>query len=117
LTDEKLYAPFICPVNIPLFWVDIASWSIDEVGAYTRLLWHEWINGPLPKDTKRLQRIAGCSNNKFNKIWPIVGKKFKDNGNDCFINLRMETIRQEQKEFRDKKSRAGKMGMQSRYNK
>ncbi len=33
--------------------VDTASWTVDEVGIYFRLLMTEWVNGPLPNDEAR----------------------------------------------------------------
>jgi len=36
------------------FYMDTVGWSATEVGAYFRLLMHEWINGPLPDSMMQL---------------------------------------------------------------
>ncbi len=38
------------------FYMDTNTWSIEEIGIYTRLLFSEWVNGPLPNDETRLAR-------------------------------------------------------------
>lgn len=91
---------------------DTASWEVDEVGIYQRLLNYEWINGwklgeGLPDDPERLARIARCTDKKFQKGWQIVSKKFSRNGEGFLINRRLEAEREVQREYREHQSQAG----------
>jgi uncharacterized protein YdaU (DUF1376 family) len=42
------------------FLTSTGSMSNEEVGAYIKLLCHQWDKGVLPKDPVRLARLAGC---------------------------------------------------------
>lgn len=99
------------------FYMDTASWSVDEIGIYTRLLFYEWVNVSLPNDEKRLARIAGCSHKKFQKGWTIIKVKFFLNGEGQFQNHRMEEGRHEQAEYIEQQSEKGKKSAVKRWGK
>lgn len=85
------------------FYVDTADWSVAEIGAYFRLLMAEWVNGPLPDDTKRLARIATLDHGNFVKLWgPTLQGKFVKNGNGTLYNRRLEEEREKQANYIEK---------------
>ncbi len=94
---------------------DTASWTIEEVGIYQRLLNSEWMNGALPNETQRLALIARCSHEQFLKFWDTVKRKFFENGDGFLYNKRLEETRKMQMEYRKLKSKAGKISGLKRY--
>lgn len=92
------------------FLTDTQAWEIEEIGIYIRLLSNQWVNGPLPKDEKRLARIAGCDTDIFKKAWVILGFKFSINSEDLLYNPKLEEIRDEQEAFRVKQRLNGSKG-------
>jgi len=100
------------------FYMDTAAWSATEVGAYFRLLLHEWTSGPLPNDMMALSRIAGVDHKTMGKFWSMnVGKKFTQNDKGEWENYRLEQTRKEQQEHREKQVVSGKCGANKRWGK
>ncbi len=97
------------------FLVGTNTWTVDEVGVYIRLLASEWENGGLPKDAKRLSRASGCSQKRFVKCWLTVSQKFHIDGHDLLINDRLESVREEQRKYRELQSGKGKLSAQKRW--
>lgn len=62
------------------FFVDTISWSLEEIGAYARLLSLEWANGPLENDPKKLAQSVGLSGHnwkrEWDRIWTTLSSKF-----------------------------------------
>ena len=81
------------------FDMDTATWENEQIGAYLRLLFYEWVNGGLPEDTYKLSKIVRESERKFKKNWEIISKKFQLNGNGLLINRRLEDVRQNQVKY------------------
>lgn len=93
------------------FYMDTVGWSAIQVGAYFRLLLHEWVNGPLPDDMAKLSRIAGVDIKTMGKIWTLeVGKKFEKNEDQQWENSRLEHTRIEQTEYKEKLANSGRLG-------
>jgi len=92
-----------------------ATWELDEVGLYLRLLMAQWITGPLPNDPKKLSKIARISPKKFSNLFQIVSTKFISDGNGNLINEKLENIRQEQITYRKDQAKHGKYGADKRY--
>ncbi len=64
--------------------------SCEELGAYLRLLMYQHQNDKIPNDIERLMRITGIfTMEKFDTIWKILSKKFKENG-DHLVNQRLD---------------------------
>jgi len=97
------------------FYMDTNSWSIDEIGIYTRLLFSEWVNGPLPNDITRLARIAGCSTKRFQKGWSQIKLKFSETEDNKLFNPRLEEVRQKHKEYQEKQRLKGIKGAEKRW--
>ncbi|MEN6321704.1 MAG: DUF1376 domain-containing protein [Syntrophaceae bacterium] len=81
------------------FFVDTITWELDELGLYSRLLFVEWSNGPLPNDPKKLAKIAGISPKKFSNLFQIVSLKFTVNDDGNLINPRLEQERERQSKY------------------
>lgn len=99
------------------FYMDTASWTNAQVGAYLRLLLHEWINGPLPSDMASLARIACVSDVRtMYKIWlATVGKKFTATDGNLLINKRLEEEREKQRINREIQKVKGISGATKRW--
>jgi uncharacterized protein YdaU (DUF1376 family) len=90
--------------------MDTNDWTVAEMGIYQRLLLSQWVNGDLPPESSRLARIAGCSQKVFDHSWLTVSQKFTVNSNGRLTNLRMEEVRQEQEEYKQKQIESGRLG-------
>ena len=101
------------------FYMDTAGWTATEVGAYFRLLLHEWVNGPLPNHMPELARIAGISDVRtLHKMWlATLGKKFTVTDGNLLVNKRLEEEREKQVKRRELQSEKGKSGACKRWNK
>jgi hypothetical protein len=75
--------------------------SQDEVGAYIRLLCHQWSRGSIPVETEKQQRLAGGS------VSVDVLAKFQLCDDGLFRNARLESEREKQKEYRNKQREKG----------
>ena len=102
--------------------------TADEVGAYLRLLCHQWANGCVPNDADRLMAICGVTENTtWERIWDHIRDKFDEvktsrlsennlevfgtcrNGS-VFVNLRMSLDRKKKIESWRKRIAGGKLG-------
>ncbi len=92
------------------FYMDTNGWSVEEVGIYTRLLFHQWVNGFIPDDPARLARIAQCSLKSFPKRWRSIQFKFTPAGNGKLVNPRLEETRNEQEEYYKRQEESGRLG-------
>jgi len=82
------------------------GWKDDEFGAYMRLLIHQFDNGSIPKDLEELKRIAPS----IKKHWPLISKKFVDDGNGSLINHVMHEIYRDVQVKKSINSEKGKRG-------
>lgn len=99
------------------FYMDTAGWTVAQVGAYTRLLMYEWVNGPMPSDMASLSRIAGISDARtMYKMWSgTIGKKFISNNGNLLYNKRLEEEREKQFKYREKQAEKGLSGAKIRW--
>lgn len=97
------------------FDMDTNTWSNEEIGVYLRLLMSEWINGPLPNDTRKLSQIARISPKKFKNLFQICSKKFIRDGNGFLINKKMEKIREKVNKWVEQKKKAGMASAKKRW--
>lgn len=86
------------------------SWTLEEVGLYTRLLNHQWVNGHLPAEEHRLRRIACATSEEFSSAWPAVSVKFELGADGSLRNLRMEKERAKQVQYRERQAAKGRVG-------
>lgn len=87
------------------FLMGTLEFTAEQVGGYIRLLCHQWDKGGLPDDDKKLMQLSGMKA----KALPEVKVKFMRNDDGQLRNVRMEKVRDEQQEYRQKqKERAEK---------
>lgn len=94
------------------FLIGTADMSPEEVGAYIRLLCYQWSKGCLPNDDKKLASMAGCDG----IIVASIRHKFRVCEDGYLRNERMEDVRAEQSEYRQKQSEIAKNGWLKRKN-
>lgn len=82
--------------------------STQEVGAYVRLLCHQWNRGSIPVEPEKQQRLAGGS------VSADVLAKFELCDDGQLRNTRLERERQKQSDFRAKQAEKGRKSGESR---
>jgi uncharacterized protein YdaU (DUF1376 family) len=80
------------------FFLDTLEWELEELGLYTRLLFYEWVNGPLPNDPQKLAKISLIRARKLAQLWPKIAPKFIEK-DGFYVNLRLEETREKQRQF------------------
>jgi uncharacterized protein YdaU (DUF1376 family) len=86
-----------------------AKMSLQEVGAYIRLLAYAWDDGSIPADADERARLIVCAKAQERELWKKVGKKFVLRG-DVYVNERLEAERVKQIERRRRLSDNGSKG-------
>lgn len=82
------------------FLVGSADLTIDQVGAYIRLLCYQWAKGGLPNNPSQLASMCGCHGNAT--ALPLHKFRICDDG--LLRNDRLESVRKEQDEYRKKQA-------------
>lgn len=97
------------------FLTGTATMSLQEVGAYVRLLAYEWDSGVVPKSSAERARILSCSTAQEKAIWHTLVMKFVpvELG---YVNSRLEEEREKQAEYRRRQSDRGKASANRRSN-
>ena len=93
-----------------------ADMSAEEVGAYIRLLCHQWNKGGLPNDPDRLAKMAGLM--AVPMASPSLGyvlAKFQPCADGQLRNERLEKVRAESESYRKNQSENGKKGTKTRW--
>ena len=87
--------------------LNVVRMTLEEQGAYMRLLCHQWLEGQLPANTSELARVVGVSSSRFARMWRSIAPCFalSDDG-ATLSNGRLEVERSKQADWREK-SRAG----------
>ena len=104
---------------MPLYCDDLVSstadMSVEEFGAYVRLLCHCWTRGPMPIDDKVICRIAACRL----QVWRAVCSRFspclRDDGTPGLSQTRLEAERFKRQRFADERSASGRKGAVSKW--
>jgi len=85
-----------------------AELTDEEVGIYLRLLLNQWINGSIPGEMRRMAMLISAGHERLEKeMWPLIGQKFTKGEDGRYRNDRLELVRKEQEEYREKKRIAG----------
>ncbi len=87
--------------------VSASGLSLEEQGAYLRLLCTAWEHGSIPADPKRLAAIVGVSRQEFDGLWEALRQKWVECADDAgrLTNRKQEAVRKEQHAARDRKRR------------
>tara|TARA_R110000824_G_scaffold15525_6_gene65214 strand:+ start:134 stop:769 length:636 start_codon:yes stop_codon:yes gene_type:complete len=91
--------------------------TLEEEGAYRRLLDYCWLEGSVPDDMSQLSRMCkGVNPEKMAVMWESIKPCFRLKS-DRWYHPRLDKERKKQEANRLAKSKAGKMGADARYNK
>ena len=74
----------------------VARMSLTEIGIYTILLCHCWLDGGLPKSVEQLALLVRVRTDRFAKIWAgVLSECFREEGGKL-LNIRLERERNKQ---------------------
>lgn len=87
-----------------------ASMSLQETGAYIRLICRCWLEGSIPDDIVRVARLVGETSQQMKKCWPVVRRCFREHPTEPgrLIHARLERERQKQLQHRRLQSEKGR---------
>lgn len=91
------------------FLAGTSTMSLQEVGAYVRLLAYQWDAGSVPAEADERARVMGCAKSQERDLWKRIGKKFTLR-DGVYYNDRLEEERTKQTERRQRLSDNGKLG-------
>lgn len=91
----------------------IAVMSLEEFGAYWKLVSFIWLEGSLLYDGKKIAKLLHVTPKKFGKLWPAMESLFKIEG-DKITHPELDEIRRQQKEWREKSAEGGRKSAQVR---
>jgi uncharacterized protein YdaU (DUF1376 family) len=92
-----------------------ALMSLQEAGAYIRLLAHCWLKGSLPPSTVELSRLCGATPGQMVKMWPAISSCFKEASDGRWTHKRLDDERKKQADHSRRQSdRADKRWEKSR---
>lgn len=97
---------FYFPLYYKRILTSTIGWRDDEFGAYMRLLIYQFDNGSIPSELSELARIAPS----VKKHWPLLSRKFKDNGSGGLVNEVMAGIYEDVQSKKNKNKGNGKLG-------
>jgi uncharacterized protein YdaU (DUF1376 family) len=92
------------PYDVVAFSTDERAmlFTLEEEGAFHRLLRHAWVNGSIPDDLSQLAKICRCLPSTMRKLWKTLEPMWPKDPMDATrrLNAKQETER----EYRDVKS-------------
>jgi uncharacterized protein YdaU (DUF1376 family) len=86
----------------------VGMMSVDEVGAYTLLLFLDWQEGGFQFNEQRLAKWCRMSPPKFRKAWQNILQECFDERDGRLWNPRLDRERAKQQAFREKCAKGGK---------
>ena len=99
------------PLYVNDFIASTMVMSAAERGAYISLLCHAWIDDGLTSDKAKLARLAGCDRIELK----VALERFYLDESGRYRHKRMEEVRNEVMEKRNKLTKAGKKGAEARW--
>jgi len=84
--------------------------SLIEVGIYTKLLCHCWLDNGLPTDTKKLARMVGMRPAQFEHLWPNVLAECFYERDGKLHNFRQDKERKKQVDYKKTQAANGAKG-------
>ncbi len=94
------------------FLAGTSDMSAEEVGAYIRLLCHQWSKGSIPNDEERAGRMAGLIGSPSLRY---VLAKFSPCDDGQLRNKRLEEVRDESAQYRTRQAQSGAAGAAKRW--
>ena len=92
-----------------------ADLTAEELGVVTRLLCHEWLQGPLPDDPQRLARLCQLSPADLKRCWPAIERHFPRDAQAQRAAPWLEEYRGELEEWRSRQAEGGRLGAARRW--
>lgn len=89
-----------------------AAWTMEERGIYMTLLWYSWVNGGLPGDIDRIDRMASGAK----ACWAVLDSKFPTSPDGMRRNPRQERDREAMRAKSLSAAERGKRGAEQRWN-
>jgi len=96
---------------------NVKAMTLEEFGAYHRLLYVSWFEVGIPDDLDLLARILHVTPAKMKKLWVRLAPCWKSNSQGRLVNKRQERERDKQRRYREHQSKAGKKGAASLHDK
>ncbi len=86
--------------------------TLEQEGAYCRLLWYQWQDGSIPSDIASLARLCRVTPQVMRRVWTNVAPCFEpiEGKPGRLANLPMEVKRAEALAFRKRRAEAGAKG-------
>ena len=84
--------------------------SLEQEGAYLRLLCHQWLHESIPNDVSEVAVVCRVSPRKMRKLWPRLEQCFPLRDDGRRANRRMSDDIEEMKRWREAKALAGSAG-------
>ena len=88
--------------------------TYKERGIYFELLLFSWCDGSIPDNDVEIARLLNMSVREWRKSAPRIRPRFVERGG-VLVNIRLETVRQEQDAHRLERSESGKAGAKKRW--
>ena len=97
----------------------VARMSLDEQGAYVRLLCHAWLEGSIPSNKKDIARMLGVSAQKLTAMWPSISRCFGPDPEDPnrLLSPRLQREVEKQEAYAKRASKGGKAAAKKRAKK
>ena len=93
--------------------------TLEQEGAYRRLLDHQWLHGSIPADLRQMAVICkAIGAARMRSVWSGVSCCFEPlSGTDRLVNKRLERVRDDAEAHRDRQSQNGSKGAARRWQK
>ncbi|HXU02144.1 MAG TPA: DUF1376 domain-containing protein [Polyangia bacterium] len=88
----------------------VATYSLEEIGAYITLLGFDWTLNGLPNSVEKLAKICRVSSRRFANIWQTIGDQFPPSEDGTLRNPRLQAEREKQLAYSQSMSENGKRG-------
>jgi uncharacterized protein YdaU (DUF1376 family) len=92
------------------FLVSTTTLSNAEVGAYIRLLCHQWVNGGIPPDLKLISKIVHENVPRTGRLMDRIRGKLVLDRDGLLKHPRLEAVRQKQLDYNDIRTVNGSKG-------
>lgn len=92
--------------------------SLEEQGAYIRLMSFCWLEGSIPADTERMAKLCFVDGKRMAELWQSLESCFSPHPKKPgrMTHPRLDEEREKQDEHRKKRQEAGKAGADARWN-
>lgn len=117
--SDELYKAASFPCYQRDLLADTGDLTLEEFGAYWKLICREYEDGSIPAQVPRLARLLGCGIKEMGVIWSEIGRFFSPHPSleGRLVQRRLESVREEQRLFAEASAARGRAGARSRWRK